>query len=69
MHPRLAPFELASKLAERHVHCWSGNSYAVALSEALGLEPDGVLRLGMLHYNTEEEVDYVLAQLCELLRA
>jgi selenocysteine lyase/cysteine desulfurase len=50
------------------VHCWAGNSYAVALTQALGLEPHGVLRLGLLHYNTAEEVDYVLGQLCLLLR-
>jgi selenocysteine lyase/cysteine desulfurase len=54
-------------LAARHVHCWSGNSYALALTTALGLEPDGVLRLGLLHYNTEAEVDRVLAMLRELL--
>lgn len=61
------PQELARALATRQVQCWAGNSYAQALSEALGLEPDGVLRLGLLHYNTVEEVDYVLAQLRELL--
>ncbi|MBL8753345.1 MAG: cysteine desulfurase-like protein [Planctomycetes bacterium] len=60
--------ELARQLADRHVHCWSGNSYALALSQALGLEPGGVLRLGMLHYNTREEVQHtveVLRALCQ----
>jgi selenocysteine lyase/cysteine desulfurase len=42
------------------VYCWSGNSYALALTTALGLEPEGVLRLGLLHYNTREEVAYVV---------
>jgi cysteine desulfurase family protein (TIGR01976 family) len=65
---RMAPEPLALALAERHVHCWSGNSYALALTTALGLEPDGVLRLGLLHYNTAGEVDRVLAVLRELLR-
>lgn len=65
--PRLTTHRLAEALATRHVHSWSGNSYAVSLSTALGLEPDGVLRLGLLHYNTQEEVDYVLAQLRALL--
>ena len=27
------------------------------LSESLGLEPEGALRVGLLHYNTKEEVD------------
>ena len=66
-HARRRPHELAQELAARHVHCWAGNSYAVALSQALGLEPDGVLRLGLLHYNTVAEVDHVLAQLRALL--
>ena len=62
-----SPQQLAVALAERGVHCWAGNSYAVALTRALGLEPHGVLRLGLLHYNTEEEVDYVLSLLRELV--
>jgi selenocysteine lyase/cysteine desulfurase len=49
------------------VHCWSGNSYAIALTTALGLEPDGVLRLGLLHYNTAEEVDALLGHLRQLV--
>ena len=62
------PAALAEALAERHVHCWSGNSYALPLTTALGLEPDGVLRLGLLHYNSEDEVDYVFVCLRALLR-
>jgi cysteine desulfurase family protein (TIGR01976 family) len=62
----LPPRTLARQLAERHVHAWAGNSYAVALTQALGLEPHGVLRLGLLHYNTAEEVDFVLGLLREL---
>lgn len=64
---RRTPQQLAEALAARGVHCWAGNSYALALSQALGLEPHGVLRLGLLHYNTEEEVDTVLALLRELV--
>jgi len=65
--PRLRPQEMALRLAEQHVSCWAGNSYAVALTEALGLEPDGVLRLGLLHYNTTEEIAYVVDRLRALL--
>ena len=64
---RRTPDELAQGLAARGVHSWSGNSYAVALAQALGLEPNGVLRLGLLHYNTAAEVAFVLQQLRELL--
>ena len=61
------PSALAAGLAARHVHCWSGNSSAIALTTALGLEPDGVLRLGLLHYNTAEEVDALLGHLRQLV--
>lgn len=64
---RTTPAKLAAQLAERHVYCWPGHSYAIALSQALGLEPHGALRLGLLHYNTADEVDYALACLRELL--
>ncbi len=64
---RMTPHALAQQLADRGVHCWSGNSYAVALAQSLGLEPNGVLRLGLLHYNTAEEVAFVLQQLRTLL--
>jgi cysteine desulfurase family protein (TIGR01976 family) len=57
---RRRPHDLARDLANQHIHCWSGNSYALALTQALGLEPDGVLRLGLLHYNTDDEVDRAL---------
>jgi cysteine desulfurase family protein (TIGR01976 family) len=66
-HPRRRPQELAAGLAAAGVYCWAGNSYAVALTTALGLEPDGVLRLGLLHYNTLAEVRRVLDELRRLL--
>ncbi len=66
-HERRAPHDIAAALAAAQVYCWPGNSYAVALTTALGLEPAGVLRLGMLHYNTREEVLYVLGQLRRVL--
>lgn len=65
--PRVRPQALAEALAARDIRSWPGNSYALALSAALGLEPDGALRVGMLHYNTEAEVDRLLLALGELL--
>lgn len=63
----LAPQQLSAALGERGVFSWAGNSYAVALTTALGLEPHGVLRLGMLHYNTPDEVRRCLGELRTLL--
>lgn len=65
---RHRPQELHRALAEQGIFSWAGNSYAVPLSTALGLEPDGVLRLGLLHYNTADEVDRVVAALAALHR-
>ncbi|MGE0607722.1 MAG: cysteine desulfurase-like protein [Pirellulales bacterium] len=52
---------LAERLAAEGIFAWHGNFYALPLTEALGLEPDGLLRIGLLHYNTAEEVDRLLA--------
>lgn len=65
-HRRLRPRELALRLAERGIFVWHGNFYALPLTETLGLEPDGVVRIGLLHYNTQEEVERLLATLGEL---
>jgi len=46
---------------------WDGNYYALNLSERLGVEPSGgMLRVGLAHYNTVEEIDQLLEALREL---
>lgn len=65
-HRRLSPLELAEFLADRGIFAWHGNFYALPLTEALGLEPDGMLRVGFLHYNTPGEADRLLEALAEL---
>ena len=58
------PFALATSLGERGIFTWDGNYYAINLTERLGVEKDGgFLRIGLVHYNTEEEVDRVLEAL------
>jgi cysteine desulfurase family protein (TIGR01976 family) len=55
------PLELATKLGERCIFTWDGNYYAINLTERLGVEQSGgFLRIGLVHYNTVEEVDRVL---------
>jgi selenocysteine lyase/cysteine desulfurase len=62
-----SPRDLASYLGERGIFTWDGNYYALHLSERLGVEPSGgMLRIGLVHYNTAEEVDRLLASLHEL---
>ncbi len=59
--------QIAEHLAARHVYTWSGNMYALELTERLGLENSGgLLRLGLVHYNTAEEVDRLLTALDDL---
>jgi cysteine desulfurase family protein (TIGR01976 family) len=58
------PLELATRLGEQGIFTWDGNYYAINLTERLGVEKDGgFLRIGFVHYNTEEEVDRVLDEL------
>ena len=60
------PTEIATFLGERGLFTWDGNFYALNLSERLGVErKGGVLRVGLVHYNTAEEVDRLLAALKE----
>lgn len=68
-HGRLGARELAAALGDRGIFVWHGNFYALPLTETLGLEPDGMVRIGLLHYNTAEEVDCLLAALAELEKA
>jgi cysteine desulfurase family protein (TIGR01976 family) len=51
------PTEAAAGLAERGVAVWDGNYYAWELERFLGLDPDGALRAGFVHYNDEADVD------------
>ncbi len=60
-HRRFKSLELASKLNDVGIFAWHGNYYALPLTERIGVEPDGMVRLGLVHYNTREEVEYLLA--------
>ncbi len=57
---------VATELGARGIATWWGNFYAVGPIERLGLEPDGVLRIGLTHYNTADEVDRLLAELSDI---
>jgi cysteine desulfurase family protein (TIGR01976 family) len=62
------PLELATKLGERGFFTWDGNYYAINLTERLDVEKDGgFLRIGLVHYNTMEEVERLLAALQEIV--
>jgi cysteine desulfurase family protein (TIGR01976 family) len=56
------PTEVAAALGRRGIAVGHGNFYAVEIVERLGL-PDGVVRAGIVHYNTADEVDRLLEAL------
>ena len=62
------PLELATKLGERGFFTWDGNYYALNVTEQLDVErTGGFLRIGLVHYNTMEEVERMLAALREIV--
>ena len=50
----------AQELCNRGHFVWNGHYYALQFYESLGLEPEGMVRIGALHYNTLEEVERLL---------
>ena len=68
--PGLTPLELATKLGERGFFTWDGNYYALNLTEHLDVEKSGgFLRIGLVHYNTVDEVESLLAALRQIVGA
>lgn len=58
------PSAIAQHMADRNIFVWSGHNYALEPVSRLGLlDKGGVLRVGLAHYNTAEEVDTFLTSL------
>ena len=69
IHERLAPEEMAAGFAAEGIFVWSGHNYAVEVIKSLGLlDRGGVLRVGLAHYNTAEEIDRLLEVLAWMIR-
>ncbi|MGA7936734.1 MAG: cysteine desulfurase-like protein [Kovacikia sp.] len=61
------PAKLAKELGDRGIFTWNGNFYALNLTESLGVESSGgFLRIGLVHYNTVEEVNRLVSTLHDL---
>lgn len=64
------PNDLAQGFARDNIFVWSGHNYAIEPVSRMGLmEKGGVLRVGLAHYNTEEEVDALLSSLTRQTRS
>ena len=62
----LSATDAARRLGDRGFAVWHGNYYAQEIMERLGLGDEGAVRVGIVHYNTTDEVDRLLAELAEL---
>ena len=61
------PRAVTEELARRGICAWDGDYYAYELMETLGVgELGGAVRVGLVHYNTGQEVDRLLDALAEL---
>ena len=52
-----SPRAIAEYLGQAQIYAWDGNYYALEGTSRLGLEPDGMVRVGPVHYNTRAEID------------
>jgi cysteine desulfurase family protein (TIGR01976 family) len=58
------PDDVARTLGEQNIFVWSGHFYAVEVIARLGLEDvGGLVRIGLCHYSTAEEVDRLIGAL------
>lgn len=63
-HDRVPPAMMAERLARAGIWVWSGHNYALEVVRHLGIDEEtGVVRIGLAHYNTEEEVERTLTAL------
>jgi cysteine desulfurase family protein (TIGR01976 family) len=63
----LPPLEVARRLNDHGIFVWDGNYYAIAVTERLGVEATGgMVRIGVVHYNTPAEVERLLVALDQL---
>jgi selenocysteine lyase/cysteine desulfurase len=64
------PRRVAESLGERGIFVWDGNYYALAVTQRLEVEDKGgMVRVGLVHYNTIEEIDRLIEELHRLIAA
>jgi cysteine desulfurase family protein (TIGR01976 family) len=57
---RETPAQMAGRLGRERLYVGHGNFYAIEIVKRLGLEREGFLRAGFVHYNTMDEVERLL---------
>jgi cysteine desulfurase family protein (TIGR01976 family) len=67
-HKRVSTHKIAEALAAKDIYVWSGHNYAYEVARHLGLdETEGVVRVGLAHYNNEAEVERCLAAIAAIV--
>ncbi len=63
----ISPREIATRLGREGIFVWDGNYYALAVTQRLGVEESGgMVRVGLVHYNTAEEIDRLIETLHQM---
>lgn len=63
------PHAIAQALAQRGIYSWAGHFYAIEVIKRLGFaDRGGLLRLGLCHYNSRDDVDRTIDALGAILQ-
>jgi cysteine desulfurase family protein (TIGR01976 family) len=69
VHERVASPAVAAAVNRENIGIRYGHMYAIRLCQGLGIDPaTGVVRISLLHYNTEEEIERLVRALDVVLR-
>ena len=61
-HSNSTPAAVARALGEQGIFVWNGHNYALETTRQLGVpEDEGMVRIGIAHYNTAAEIDAAIA--------
>lgn len=60
------PQTIAQHLSEQGIYVWDGHYYAIEIMDKLGHAENGMVRVGLAHYNTIDEIDRLLQALQQL---
>jgi cysteine desulfurase family protein (TIGR01976 family) len=61
--------EVVAHLADKNIFGWAGSFYAHEAARTLGIDQHGVVRLGVAHYTSREDVERAIRELGSLIRA
>jgi cysteine desulfurase family protein (TIGR01976 family) len=67
-HDKISTHKIAAALAAADIYVWSGHNYAYEVVRHLGVnEKEGVVRVGIAHYNNQAEVERCIASIAAIV--